>query len=169
MLETYLSLLDEAYFEIGEAFKGLEDTKVWKRPTPQLLSIGEIAGHVAYWEAVKFAGDSGMPKADLTKCNVQSPLIDHRFRYYTSAIAADENAQRLLLSAQQVYDELMRVHQESMAYFRTLDLDLNSHPHGWPGKMTYKDFLSYSPIHVAYHTGQIYSVRHLFGDETADN
>jgi hypothetical protein len=48
MLEVYLSQLELAYFELGEAFKGLKDENVWKRPGEGLLSVGEIAGHVAH-------------------------------------------------------------------------------------------------------------------------
>ncbi len=58
MLETALKALDLCYFEVTEAFKALADENVWKRPSPVLLSVGELAGHIAYWEAVRFAGDS---------------------------------------------------------------------------------------------------------------
>ena len=33
MLEAYLKLLDQGYLEVGEAFRGLADENVWKRPT----------------------------------------------------------------------------------------------------------------------------------------
>ncbi len=84
MLDTYLSLLDEGYREATFAFDGLSDDKVWKRPSDVLLSIGEIAGHVAYWEAIKFASEGSGPEGDFTKCKIKSPLINSTFRYYTS-------------------------------------------------------------------------------------
>jgi hypothetical protein len=53
MTKTYLEILEEGYFEVQEAFKGLADENVWKRPAEGLLSVGELAGHIAYWEAVR--------------------------------------------------------------------------------------------------------------------
>ncbi len=34
---------------------------------------------------------------------------------------------------------------------------------------TWGNLVQYQVFHVAYHTGQIYSVRHLLGHETEDN
>ncbi len=59
MIETYLNLWDMGYFEAKFAFEGLADANVWKRPAEGLLSVGELAGHIAYWEAIKFTGEGG--------------------------------------------------------------------------------------------------------------
>jgi len=56
MLEAYLEVLEEGYYEVKVAFEGLADENLWKRPAVGLLSVGELAGHIAYWEAVKLAG-----------------------------------------------------------------------------------------------------------------
>ncbi|MEO7717047.1 MAG: hypothetical protein ABIY70_12660 [Capsulimonas sp.] len=48
MTEAYLEVLDLGYFEAPFAFEGLADENVWKRPAPGLLSVGELAGHIAY-------------------------------------------------------------------------------------------------------------------------
>ena len=45
---------------MGEAFKGLPDADVWRRPDPRLLSVGELAAHVAYGEAQWLLGEAGM-------------------------------------------------------------------------------------------------------------
>jgi hypothetical protein len=169
MVEAYLEILDEGYFEVGEAFRGLENEHVWKRPADGLLSIGEIAGHIAYWEAVKFAGEGGTPYPDLEKCRVSSLLIDHRFRYYQTTLANAPSPEHLAMSAAEVGSELQRVHTMTMAYFKELNPDLESCPPGWSEGHTYHAFLTYAAIHIAYHTGQIYTVRHLFGEETPDN
>lgn len=168
MLETCLAILEEAYYEITEAFRGLQDRNVWKRPADGLLSIGEIAGHMAYWEAVKFATDRG-PEPDLALCPVKSLLIDPRFRYYQATIAATPSDQHLAMTAGQVLNELLRAHRESFAHFKSRNPDLDSIRPGWPHDYTYRAFLTYAPIHVAYHTGQIYSARHLLGEATPDN
>jgi hypothetical protein len=49
-LELLIKALDTAHWELGEAFKGLSDEDVWKRPHPRLLSVGELASHIAFWE-----------------------------------------------------------------------------------------------------------------------
>ncbi|CAN5593856.1 hypothetical protein BH11ARM2_BH11ARM2_04890 [soil metagenome] len=165
-MEAYYSMLELAFFELGEAFKGLADENVWKRPAGPLLSVGELAGHIAYWEAVRFAGEGGSPWPDPAKCRVKSPLIDARFAYYTHTVEASPAA--LALSADQVHAELLRVHQESLANLKALNPNPESEPPGLPG-WTYRESLKYTVFHVSYHTGQIYSVRHLLGEQTPDN
>src|SRR5258707_11196568 len=101
MLDACLELLEQDYFEVGEAFKGLADENVWKRPAPGLLSVGELAGHIAYWEAVRFAGEGDDP----AKCKVLSPLIDKRFAYYPTTLATSPSPEHLALGAEQVCKE----------------------------------------------------------------
>jgi DinB superfamily len=175
MVEAYLSVLELGYYEVKVAFEGLADENVWKRPTEGLLSVGELAGHIAYWEAVKLAGEgkpdllAGEGKPDLAKCRVSSPLIDHRFGYYPTTIANPPSEQHLAMTAEQVCGELLRVHEEAVAHFKALNPDLESTVPGWPPNYTYGEFLKYAVFHVSYHAGQMYSVRHLLGEETPDN
>src|SRR5437867_450947 len=72
MVEACLKLLEQGYYEVKIAFEGLADENVWKRPAPGLLSVGELAGHLAFWDAVRLAGDGPDP----AQCRVSSPLID---------------------------------------------------------------------------------------------
>ncbi len=169
MLEAYLELLEEGYFEVKFAFEGLADENVWKRPAEGLLSVGELAGHIAYWEAIKLAGEGGKPAPDLAKCKVSSPLIDHRFRYYSTTVATPPSEEHLAMTAEQVCNELLRVHNEAVAYFKALNPDLESCPPGWELGNDYRFFLKYAVFHVAYHTGQMYSARHFLGEEAPDN
>ena len=124
-----------------------------------------MAGHIAYWEGVKFAGEG----EDLAKCRVSSPLIDSRFRYYPETLGTLPTEQQIAMTAEQVCEELVRVHREAMAHFKALSPDLASHPPGWPAHYTYGELLKYAAFHIAYHTGQMYTVRHLLGEETPDN
>ena len=176
MLEAYLEIWEEGYFEVKEAFKGLTDENVWKRPAEGLLSVGELAAHVAYWEAVRFAGESGgetPPLApdgtppDLLKCLVQSPLIDHRFRYHPTTLEQLPTEAHIAMSAVEVCAELVRVHSEAVAHFKALNPNLDSCPPGLTH--TWRACVTYAAFHVAYHTGQIYSARHLLGEVTPDN
>ncbi len=171
MVEAYLSVLELAYFEVTEAFKGLADENVWKRPAEGLLSVGELAGHVSFWEAVKLAGGGkhGVLQPDLAKCRVSSPLIDQRFGYYPTTIATPSSEQHLAMTAVQVCREMLRVHEEAVAHFKALNPDLESSAPGWPPNYNYGEFLKYAVFHVSYHVGQMYSARHLLGEQPPDN
>lgn len=170
LMEPFLRAIDLTYYEVKEAFGGLSDANVWKRPTAGLLSVGELAGHIAFWQAIKFASEGGENyAADISKCKVVSPLIDPRFRYYTTTIDSSPSAEHLAMTAEQVYGELVRVHEESLAHFKAFNPNLQSVVEGYPYQFTYEDMLKYNIFHVSYHVGQIYSVRHLLGEQTPDN
>ena len=159
MLEIYLSQLELAYFEVTEAFKELADENVWKRPAEGILSVGELAGHIAYAEANRFAGEG----------TLSSPLIDPRFRYYPTTIATPPSEEHLAMTAEQVGAELARVHREAVAQLKARNLDLESAPPDPSPGNTYGEVLQYMVFHVGYHIGQMYTVRHLLGEVTPDN
>jgi hypothetical protein len=165
MIEAYLAALELGYFEVKEAFAGLADEHVWKRPAAVLLSVGELAGHHAFWEAVRLAGDGPDP----AQCRVSSPLIDRRFRYYPETLATPPSEQHLAMTAEQVCRELLRVHEEVVAHFKRLNPDPDTRIPGCPTGFTYGEYLKYAVFHIAYHTGQMYSVRHLLGETPPDN
>lgn len=164
-METYLKLLELGYYELTFVFEGLADENVWKRPAEGLLSIGELAGHLAGAEAIRFAGEG----EDLSRCCIQSPLVDNRFWYLPRTLATPPSEQHVALTAAQVGAELKRVHEEAIAHLKALNPDLTAPIPGCPSGFTYGEFLEYDVFHVAYHTGQMYSVRHLLGEETPDN
>jgi hypothetical protein len=170
MLDTYLSFLELGYYEVQFALEGLADEKVWQRPADGLLSIGELAGHIAYWEAVKLTGMYQQDEEpDLSLCKVSSPLIDRRFAYYPITLQNPPSEEQKAMTAAQVYAELMRVHTESVAYLKSQNPDLETPPPGWSPGWTYKEILKYATFHISYHTGQMYSARHLLGEQTPDN
>jgi len=117
----------------------------------------------------RLAGEPEGAESDPVKCRVSSPLIDPRFSYYPGTKANPPSEQHLAMTADQVCRELVRVHEEATARFRTLNPDLDSPAPGLPAHYTYREFLKYAGFHVSYHAGQIYSVRHLLGDQTPDN
>lgn len=173
MLDVYLSQLKLSYFELGEAFKGLKDENVWKRPAESLLSIGEIAGHIAYWATLRLVGDGGESAPDRSTewpdTPIKSPLINHRFRYYTESLPLGPSEQHRAMTAEQVWQEVSRVQKEVTALFKERNVDLTSHPPTCRPQYTYQELLKYQAFHVAYHAGEIYVIRHLLGEETPDN
>lgn len=160
-LSSLIDAWDEGHREFAIAMEGLSDEDLWKRAHPKLLSVGELAGHVAYWQGVWILGE-GNDKAEIDKLPIQSPLLNPAFRYYTSSVG---EAFQLDLTAQQVLDELMHVHKAAKAHVFEKDKD-DPVSSQWG---TWGNIVQYQAFHVAYHTGQVYSVRHLMGHETEDN
>lgn len=154
-LDLLVKALDTAHWEMSEAFKGLPDADVWRRAHPRLLSVGELAAHIAYWEAQSFLGEGG----------AESPLFMPEARYYTAN--ADEPFS-LDLGAEAVLAEVQRIHALCKATFAADPKD-SEHPNPNRNDWTWGWTLEYQAFHVAYHTGQMYSVRHLLGHETVDN
>lgn len=152
--ELLIKSLDSAFFELGEAFKDLPDADVWKRAHPSLLSVGELAVHIAYWEAQSFLGDS-----------FESPLFAKAARYYTMNVTEPF---ALDLGASALHDEVKRIHEACKAALTSTEFEYDTptpYREGWTWGYT----LVYQAFHVAYYTGQMYSVRHLLGHETVDN
>lgn len=154
-LDLLVKALDAAHWEMSEAFKGLPDADVWRRPDPRLLSIGELAAHVAYWEAQSFLGDQ----------MTNSPLTTPAARYYTSNSVEPFE---LPLFAEEVLQEVQRIHALCKAAFAANPHD-SEEPNPNRDNWTWGWTLEYQAFHVAYHTGQMYSVRHLLGHEPVDN
>jgi hypothetical protein len=144
---------DEAHWAFTLAFEGLADQDLWLRPHPRLLSVGELAGHVAYNEASLAEGGT-----------VQSPLVDKRFSYYDDLAG---NPVRLCLTVQQVLDEVTRAHEAAKAGVAQVQRFDEVVP--WRDDLTWYQIIQYRVFHVAYHCGQAYSVRHLLGHGTTDN
>jgi len=151
----------EGHREFAIAFGNFPDEDLWKRPHPRLLSAGELAGHVAYWQAVWIMG-GGNDKPDLDQLPIKSPLLNHAFRYYTITV---ENQFRLEMNSTDLIAEVMRVHDAAKAFVSDKEKQ-EAYPGMW---RTWGNVVQYQAFHVAYHTGQVYSVRHLLGHETEDN
>lgn len=154
-MDLLLKALDTAIWEMGEGFKGLPDEDVWRRADPRLLSVGELAAHVAYWEAQSFFGEE----------SVESLLVTSAAKYYTGSV---KEPFQLAMGAEEVYKEVQRIHSMCKEKFLAEPHDSEEINAG-RGNATWGWTLEYQGFHVAYHTGQIYSVRHLLGHETVDN
>lgn len=160
-LKPLLVAWDESYREFGIAFEGIPHDDLWKRAHPRLLSVGELAGHVAYWQAVwTLGGGDGRP--DLATLPIQSPLLNLAFRYYSTTV---DTATSLDLGPSEVLTEVMRIHEAGKVAAAGKAMD-EPYDGQWG---TWGNLVQYQVFHVAYHTGQAYSVRHLLGHETEDN
>jgi hypothetical protein len=151
---VYWKALDAAVWELGEGFKEFPEADLWLRPHPKLLSVGELAAHVGYWEGFSFLGPDHV-----------SPLNQSRASYYLNHV---ESPFSLDLTPEQVYTEVKSIHERGKAQFfaEPRDLDASS---SFRTEWSWRTLLEYQAFHVAYHTGQIYTVRHLLGHQTVDN
>lgn len=149
-----LGALTAAIWELGEALTGMPSEDLWTRPHPRLLSVGELCVHIGGWLSVSFLGTNG-----------DGPLAAHGGAYYPDSI---EKQLTLPMTTEELYAEIKRVHEAGVKAFQAephrLD-DANPNRDGWIWKST----VEYQGFHVAYHTGQIYSVRHMLGHQTVDN
>ena len=152
-LEEAIKPISSAIWEMSEVFDGLEDKDLWVRPHPRLLSVGELAAHVAYGEVRWMCPDFA------------SPLAVEAADYYLNAV---EKSFVLEMGAAELYAEVKRVHEGCCAHLLATSPDLSSNLPG-RGDWTWGYTLEYMAFHIAYHTGQMYSVRHLMGHTTNDN
>lgn len=160
-LTPLLEAWDEGHREFAIALNGLPDEDLWRRPHPRLLSVGELAGHVVYWEAVQVLG-GGDNHPDLASLPIQSPLIDPAFRYYSDAV---EHPFAAGMGVARIREEMARIHEATKAAVAGFGKE-DACPGNW---RTWGNLIQYQAFHVAYHTGQTYSARHLMGHETEDN
>ncbi len=156
-LDLIIDMWDEGHREFMIALEGVPDLDVWKRHCPQLLSIGELAGHVTYYEAAMTVGRKSE--------DILGVLIDDRFNYYTDNLVEPVV---LNLSADQLRAEVRRIHEEAKAAIIARNPGFDE-PISWRPDARWGQCLQYLVFHVAYHAGQVYSVRHLLGHETEDN
>lgn len=161
-METFLKTFDEFHWEFTLAFETLEDGDVWRRAHPRLLSVGELAGHVSYWEAIRCASPGAKGAADIS---IKSPMIDDRFRYYSTSVDAPVD---LGLGAEATLAEFKRVHEGARAALVANWRD-DDEPVEGMAPWTWGQSRAYMLFHVSYHAGQAFSVRHLMGHKTNDN
>ena len=159
-IEPILQVWDTGLFELKIALEGTPREDLWRRPHTNLLSIGEIAGHIAYGLVSHvFCQSNAVQASDLP---VQSVLLDEQIRYFTVNIKKEFVAD---LNVESIIDDLENIFSacRDVAASHAMEDSVESHWETWGALANYQAF------HIAYHTGQIYSVRHMFGHETEDN
>ncbi|MFN3961541.1 MAG: DinB family protein [Fimbriimonadaceae bacterium] len=144
--------MDLAIWEMSEAFDGFPAADLWVRPHPHLLSVGELAVHVAYSEMRWLHPE------------LESPLNQPRAGYYSDSV--DEPLE-LPLGPTELYDKVQRVHEACRARIQGMQPNFNTK---LPSRddWSWGDTLQYMAFPIACHTGQMYSARHLMGHEPAN-
>lgn len=156
---TQAQAWDSALWEFSLIFEDLSDDDLWRRPHPRLLSVGELACHVAY---------GAVSHARRLSPNVQidSSLVRDEARYYLLSV---ETPLQLEMTVVETEAELARVGAEVKQAFLSVTEGRDAPaPDNMPGH-TLGQVADYMVFHVAYHTGQAFSARHLMGHKTNDN
>ncbi|MBS1705843.1 MAG: DUF664 domain-containing protein [Armatimonadetes bacterium] len=157
-LAELLKALDEAHWEFTLAFEGLSDDDLWRRPHENLLSIGELAAHVAFGEGRRTL---------VIDAEDEDPnsFLYHSAYYYPYQLKSPTLARP---TVEEVLKKVAEIHEAAK---EALQRDVKSLEDPWPKdpQWTWGSNLRYMVFHVAYHTGQAYSVRHLFGHTPTDN
>lgn len=109
---------------------------------------------MAYGEAQSFLSD-----------HTFSPIIADQASYYKKTVDAPF---QLNLGEADLHAEVKKVHEACKAAIMAAKPGLDD-PSPFRKGWTWGYVLEYMAFHFAYHTGQMYSVRHLMGHETNDN
>jgi len=158
-LDSQSAAWDSAHWEFSLVFEDLSDEDLWRRADPRVLSVGELVCHMVY------AQTTYANKLD-PSCDIESPLNRKEARYYLTTV--DQHL-KLEMSVDEVAKELDRVQQAVKGVFLQAELGRDEPlTFEGPGR-TFGEFADYMVFHVAYHTGQAFSVRHLMGHKTNDN
>lgn len=153
-IPTLITALNTAIWELGEAMTDFPDKDLWTRPHENLLSTGELLTHLIGGETSVFLGP-----------NYEHPLLNSASDYYPHNL---NNPFQNSLTAADMYAELKQIHQECInAYQKIQPLAEDRNP--FRDQWSWGEAIEYMVFHFAYHTGQIYSLRHILGHQTVDN
>lgn len=157
-LESQSQAWDSAHWEYTLVFENLADEDLWRRAHPNLLSVGELTAHVCY-------GLLSHAQRYNPNFVFESPLMAPQVRYYLHNVS-----QPLVLpmTVAELEAEFDRVQKAAKAALLELDYTRETPMENGPGD-TFGQLADYMVFHVAYHTGQAFSVRHLMGHTTNDN
>lgn len=155
------------YFETDLLFEGLSEANLHRRPGPSLLAVSEHVAHVVRSEAsIVNRYLFGQPEEQWADCLMrQKP-----FGWPPTLLESPVDSGLQSLTVAEVKAEYLRNHERCYRLAQTLDLAPDfAFDDDWDRVRTVRDRLRIAAYHVAYHCGQIYSARHLLGEETPEN
>lgn len=170
-MDSEVSHLVEAwhwmYFETDLLFGGLSEANLHRRPAPGLLCVSEHIAHLARSEAsIVNRYMFGQSRESLDDCLFRRP----EFGWPPTMVEGPVNPELARLTAAEVKSEFLRQHERCYSLAQTITLPADHRfDDDWARVTTVRDRLRIAAYHVAYHAGQIYTARHLLGEETPEN
>lgn len=155
------------YFETDLVLGGILPENLHRRPSANLLSISEHLAHVARSEGSIFC------RYLLGQSDAQwqtSLLTKDVFGWPPTMLESPADEDLARLSLEELKAEYLHLHERCYESAKEMKLAANHQFHDeWDRITTVRDRLRIAAYHVAYHCGQIYSTRHLLGEETPEN
>lgn len=167
-VRTLIDAWDWSYVDFDLAFEGMSYETLHRRLSPNSISIVEIAAHTVYSEAsIILRYLLGIPK---------EAWGDHfwlrdPYGWPPRILETDPHPDLLAMSVDEVRQSWRDHHQRFHRRLESFDLAAGHRFHDeWseaaPDVETRLRFAAY---HVAYHIGQIYTIRQIAGENTPDN
>lgn len=155
------------YFETDLVLGGIEERHLHLRPAPNLLAVSEHLAHVARSEASIICRYlAGQDDAEWQT----SILTRDLFGWPPTMLESPIDPDLARMELPELKKEYLELHERCYRLALSLPLSADhSFEDGWDRVKTVRDRLRIAAYHVAYHAGQIYSVRHMFGEETPEN
>lgn len=155
------------YFETDLVLGGIAAEHLHQRPAPNLLAISEHLAHVARSEAsIVFRYLLGRPDEEWQT----SVLTRDVFGWPPTMLEKPIEEDLASLTLAEIAGEYLSLHDRCYRAALTLELPADhAFEDAWDRVTTVRDRLRIAAYHVAYHAGQIYSARHLLGEDTPEN
>lgn len=148
------------YFETDLMFDDLHPVNLHRRPTPKLLSVSEHCAHLVRSEAsIVNRYLFGQPEAEWA----DTPMRKRLFGWPPTMLESPVDPDLAAMSVAEVKGALLDEHRRCYELAQKLEL---------PAHHVFEDDWDRCRIaayHVGYHMGQIYTARHLLGEETPEN
>ncbi len=155
------------YFETDLVLQGVSAENLHRRPGPGLLAISEHLAHVARSEGsiirryLLGEADSAWQSSILTR---------EIFGWPPTMLERPVEPDLARMSLSDLAEEYLGLHERCYEAAQELRLPADHQfTDNWDRVVTVRDRLRIAAYHVSYHCGQIYSVRHMLGEETPDN
>lgn len=155
------------YFETDLVLGGIKDEHLHLRPGANLIAISEHLAHVARSEASIICRYlAGQQDAEWQT----SVLTKDIFGWPPTMLEQPIDPDLAAMGLSEIAAEYLNLHERCYQVALTLDLSPDHvFDDAWERVTTVRDRLRIAAYHVAYHAGQIYSVRHMLGEDTPEN
>ena len=155
------------YFEVDLMFEGLRPENLHRRPAPTLLAVSEHCAHLVRSEAsIVHRYLFGQAEADWADSIMRKRL----FGWPPTMLESPVDPELASMSIQEVKGALLQEHERCLNLAQKLELPATHvFNDDWERCPTVGDRLRIAAYHVGYHMGQIYTARHLLGEETPEN
>ncbi|MBX3097915.1 MAG: DUF664 domain-containing protein [Fimbriimonadaceae bacterium] len=155
------------YFETDLVLGDVKEENLHRRPAPNLLSISEHLAHVSRSEASIFCRYiAGQPDEEWQTSVMTKPI----FGWPPTMLEHPVDTELTEFDLPSITGEYLRLHEHCYRVAQTIELGPDHRfDDSWERIKTLRDRLRIAAYHVAYHAGQIYTVRHLLGEDTPEN